>query len=132
MRTMGGAFGLVAAGAILSNTLSKELSSYPFAQGKTLSELDVDDVPDEDKPAVRKAYMTALHWIFIFYACSAAVNVLLTVGIGNKSLKPGAKAPKHEPKSEEQDAIPETGVVQGDHVSTESEANGPEKKREEV
>lgn len=133
MRTMGGAFGLVAAGAILSNTLSKELSGYAFAQGRTLSELDVDDVPDEDKPAVRRAYMAALHWIFIFYACSAAVNVLLTVGIGNKSLKSDAKAPKVEPKPEERDAATAAnGVVQGCHVSAESETNGSEKKREEV
>ena len=130
MRTMGGAFGLVGAGAILSNTLSKELSSYPFAQGRTLSELDVDDVPDEDKPAVRKAYMAALHWIFIFYACSAAINVLLIVGIGNKSLKTNAKPPKDEP-GERHDG-PDEGV-QGRRVEiSESENRNSEKRQEAV
>ncbi|KAJ9137839.1 Major facilitator superfamily transporter [Coniochaeta hoffmannii] len=104
IRTIGGAFGLIISGAILSNTLSSQLSGLPFISKETISGLtssayglDKLGLTSDEKELVLTVYMRGLHYIFIFYAACVGSAFVMCAGIGNTSLK--AKTPK--PPAEE-------------------------------
>jgi hypothetical protein len=69
--------------------------------------------------------MTGLHYIFVYYAASAGLACLLSIGIGNTSLRR-----KKEAKQEQQDVASASALEGGELVvghktaiSTESESN---------
>ncbi len=112
-RTVGGAFGLISksmafptrvsrvsrtkqvkritvSGAILSNTLRSKLSPLPFItpgiiSGLTSSAYSLDSLglTDDEKSQILDVYMTGLHYIYIFYCASTAVNFVMSFGVGN-------------------------------------------------
>jgi MFS family permease len=101
IRTIGGAFGLIISGAILSNTLDKDLSHLSFMskdilQNLTSSTYALDSVgfTESEKQLVLDSYMKGIRYIYILYAASAGANLILCLGIGNTSLK--AKKPVEE------------------------------------
>ncbi|KAH7131799.1 major facilitator superfamily domain-containing protein [Dendryphion nanum] len=95
VRTIGGAFGLVISGAILSNTLDRQLSHLPFMNNSILKNLssstyslDTMGFTKSEKDQVLGSYMDGIRYIFILYAASSAANLILCVWIGNVNLKP--------------------------------------------
>ncbi len=117
IRTIGGAFGIVISGVILSNTLSREIAG----QG-TLTEddiatltsstysLDSMDVSREDKQLVLEAYMKGLHYIFAFYTVCSGLSVVLTLWVGNTSLKSTSPKPTVEGETPEETVNDEVNV----------------------
>ncbi|KAL0939938.1 major facilitator superfamily transporter [Colletotrichum truncatum] len=106
IRTIGGAFGLVISGVILSNTLRKELRGKDFVTDDVIAELtsstyalDEKGFSEEEKTVILKAYMEGLHYIFIYYVVCSGISLVLTLGVGNTSLK--AKKPASEEASDE-------------------------------
>ncbi|KAG7107743.1 MFS transporter M2 like protein [Verticillium longisporum] len=115
IRTIGGAFGLVVSGAILSNTLSRDLTQGGYMDGKevasltsSMNALGAMGLEDEKMERILAVYMKGLHYIFILYAVCAALALALTAGVGNTDLK--AKAPPAEqPKAPEASGDDEAG-----------------------
>jgi hypothetical protein len=106
IRTIGGAFGLVISGVILSNTLSRDLSNKPFVSASLMSQLtsstyDLDKfgLSPGEKDEIFDVYMLGLHYIFIFFTVCSGLGLGLTFWVGNTSLK----APK---KLDEEGAQP--------------------------
>ena len=104
IRTMGGAFGLVISGVILSNTLSRGLSGSAGMSGDLIAQLtsstyglDNLGLSAQEKERVLDAYMEGIHYIFIFYTCCSGLSLLLTALVGNTSLKQ-SKAPESSAK----------------------------------
>ncbi|KAF9874159.1 hypothetical protein CkaCkLH20_08142 [Colletotrichum karsti] len=98
IRTIGGAFGLVVSGVILSNTLRRDLSGKEFVSDAVIAELtsstytlDQKGFSEEEKTVILKAYMKGLHYIFIYYVVCSGLSLALTLGVGNTGLK--AKKP---------------------------------------
>ncbi|KAI4946024.1 hypothetical protein J4E91_007466 [Alternaria rosae] len=128
IRTIGGAFGLVISGVILSNTLSRDLSKRPFVSDTLMAQLtsstyDLDQfgLSPGQKEEVFDAYMLGLHYIFIFFTVCSGLGLALTFWVGNTSLK----APK-KPDEEGAQAIvsqnePQQQVIQGQEVASERE-----------
>lgn len=108
IRTIGGAFGLVVSGVILSNTLSKGLAGDTAITSQLIAELtsstyalDEQGLAYEQRERILDIYMRGLHYIFIFYTCCSGLSLLLTVLVGNTSLKP--KKPADEAQQPEDD-----------------------------
>ncbi|OLN91615.1 putative MFS-type transporter C16A3.17c 2 [Colletotrichum chlorophyti] len=98
IRTIGGAFGLVISGVILSNTLRQDLRGKNLVSDADVSELtsstytlDEKGFSVEEKAVILEAYMKGLHYIFIYYVVCSGICLALTLGVGNTSLK--AKKP---------------------------------------
>jgi MFS family permease len=113
IRTIGGAFGLVISGVILSNTLNAGLGSEEFASSELIAELtsstyalDALDLSVSQQNRVLDVYMLGLHYIFIFCTICAGLSLLLTFWVGNTSLK--------APKTPDDDAA---SGLEGDAVS---------------
>ncbi|KAJ4252737.1 hypothetical protein NW762_010643 [Fusarium torreyae] len=94
IRTIGGAFGVVIAGVILSNTLSQELGGRDVVTSDTISQLTSSiyslssmGLSQKDEDLVLEVYMQGLHYIFIFFTVCSGLSLLLTFWVGNTSLK---------------------------------------------
>jgi MFS family permease len=94
IRTIGGAFGLVVSGVILSNTLSEKLDRESFVSDKLLTDLtsstytlDALDLSQQQRNTILDAYMLGMRYIFIFYTVCSGMSLLLTFWVGNTSLK---------------------------------------------
>ena len=94
IRTIGGAFGLVVSGVILSNTLRDILGQASFVSNRLLTELtsstyslDTLDLSQDERNMILDAYMLGLRYIFVFYTVCSAVSLFLTFWVGNTSLK---------------------------------------------
>lgn len=81
-------------GAILSNTLSSQLSGLPFISKDTISGLtsstyglDKLGLTASERDLVLAVYMRGLHYIFIFYAACVGSAFVMCAGVGNTSLK---------------------------------------------
>jgi hypothetical protein len=99
IRTIGGAFGLVVSGVILSNTLRKGLAAESYISNGLLSELtsstyalDSLSLSHDQKNRVLDVYMQGLHHIFTFFIVCSGLSLVLTCWVGNTSLK----APKSQ------------------------------------
>lgn len=115
IRTIGGAFGLVISGVTLSNTLSTGLSGETFATQDLIAELTSStyalnalDISQVQKERILDVYMQGLHYIFIFFTVCAGVSLLLTVWVGNTSLKV-AKSMDEESRNSENVSEQEMG-----------------------
>ncbi|KAL1844702.1 hypothetical protein VTK73DRAFT_1997 [Phialemonium thermophilum] len=94
MRTIGGGFGIIISGAILSNTLRTKLSHLPFVSSSTIAGLtssaysisSLGFTPAQEGLII-DAYMGGLHNIFAFNAACTGCNLLLCIGIGNTDLR---------------------------------------------
>lgn len=93
-------------GAILSNTLANRLSGQPFMTsqllaGLTSSTYGINSLgfSRSEKELILDAYMAGLRYIYILYAASAGCNLLLSIGMGNTSLRKekAASPPREEP-----------------------------------
>jgi hypothetical protein len=109
IRTIGGAFGLVVSGVILSNTLQEGLYGKSFASDSLLETLtsstyalDDLDLSKYQRDQVLDVYMLGLHYIFVFFTVCSGLSLLLTFWVGNTSLK------IQKPPNDE-----ETGTVEG-------------------
>jgi hypothetical protein len=107
IRTIGGAFGLIISGAILSNNLDSQLSGLDFITPDILKNLTSSTYSlgklgftDAQRDQVLESYMTGIKYIYILYAASSGINLLLCAGIGNTGLK--AKKPVVEEKEEKE------------------------------
>ncbi|KAM0327150.1 hypothetical protein ACHAQA_006281 [Verticillium albo-atrum] len=114
IRTIGGAFGLVVSGAILSNTLSRDLTRGGYMDGgevgrltSSMYELQAMGLSEDKMERILEVYMDGLHYIFIFYMVCAALALVLTVGVGNTDLK--SKSPSSVSTSEDEESVPEVG-----------------------
>lgn len=93
IRTIGGAFGLVISGVILSNTLKSRLAGSGIPEdllGELTSStygLDELGLTEELKEDVLRSYMEGIHYIFVFYTCCTGAALLLTALVGDTSLK---------------------------------------------
>ncbi|KAI2487958.1 Major facilitator superfamily transporter [Pyrenophora tritici-repentis] len=108
IRTIGGAFGLVVSGVILSNTLSRDLSHQSFVSESLMQQLTSSTydlakygLSQNQQEDVFDAYMLGLHYIFIFFTVCSGLGLFLTFWVGNTSLK----APK---KLDEEEVVPAT------------------------
>ncbi|KAF2705445.1 major facilitator superfamily transporter [Pleomassaria siparia CBS 279.74] len=116
MRTIGGAFGLIISGAILSNNLDLQLSGLPFMTPDILKSLtsstyslDKLGFSAAERAQVLDSYVTGIRHIYILYSASCGVNLLLCLGIGNTGLK--AKTPAKDnakDNAKENDMAPPT------------------------
>lgn len=102
IRTIGGAFGLVISGVILSNTLSRDLSQRGFVSESLMSQLtsstyDLDQfgLTQNQQDVVFRVYMLGLHYIFIFFTVCSGLGLCLSFWVGNTSLK-ALKKPDEE------------------------------------
>jgi hypothetical protein len=126
VRTIGGAFGLVISGLVLSNTLNQGLADEVFVTDGLIAQLtsstygiDALELSSNEEDRVLEVYMLGLHYIFIFYTVCSGLSLLLTCWVGNTSLK----APQNANKEE---AMPK-GVAGGSppaRISYDIEANG--------
>jgi MFS family permease len=114
IRTIGGAFGLVIAGVILSNTLRNQLSAHGTTD-ETIAQLtsstyglDEMDMSEKMKERVLAAYMDGLYYIFIFFTACSGSSVLLTALVGDTSLKPPPKTTTSEKPSSASSSPEET------------------------
>lgn len=94
IRTIGGAFGLVVSGVILSNTLQEGLEGTSFVSDSLLTALTsstyiLDDLGllQSQKDQILIVYMQGLHHIFVFFTACSGTSLLLTFWVGNTSLK---------------------------------------------
>ncbi|KXH29085.1 major facilitator superfamily transporter [Colletotrichum simmondsii] len=115
IRTIGGAFGLVISGVILSNTLRRDLHGKDFVSDAVIAELtsstytlDQKGFSDAEKAVILEAYMKGLHYIFVYYVICSGLSLVLTLGVGNTGLKAKRAAPSEEaseaPKGVSEDA----------------------------
>lgn len=117
IRTIGGAFGLVVSGAILSNTLSRDLAGEEFLSEDVIAELTSStyalaelDLSPAQQDRVLRVYMQGLHYIFAFFTACSGISLLLTVWVGNTSLK-GPKKPADEESTGEESEKNESATV---------------------
>ncbi|KAL2879808.1 hypothetical protein SGCOL_004852 [Colletotrichum sp. CLE4] len=103
IRTIGGAFGLVVSGVILSNTLRRDLHGKDFVSDAVIAELtsstytlDQKGFSDAEKAVILEAYMKGLHYIFVYYVICTGLSLVLTLGVGNTGLKAKKPAPSEE------------------------------------
>ncbi|KXH61696.1 major facilitator superfamily transporter [Colletotrichum salicis] len=103
IRTIGGAFGLVVSGVILSNTLRRDLHAKDFVSDAVIAELtsstytlDQKGFSDAEKAVILEAYMKGLHYIFVYYVICTGLSLVLTLGVGNTGLKAKKPAPPEE------------------------------------
>ncbi|KAI4675921.1 uncharacterized protein J4E84_009897 [Alternaria hordeiaustralica] len=128
IRTIGGAFGLVISGVILSNTLSRDLSKRPFVSDTLMAQLtsstyDLDKfgLSLDQKEEVFDTYMLGLHYIFIFFTVCSGLGLALTFWVGNTSLKAPKKSDEEEEQPVETQDEPQQQVIQGREVASEGE-----------
>ncbi|KAI4938681.1 hypothetical protein J4E86_011221 [Alternaria arbusti] len=128
IRTIGGAFGLVISGVILSNTLSRDLSKRPFVSDTLMAQLtsstyDLDKfgLSLDQKEEVFDTYMLGLHYIFIFFTVCSGLGLALTFWVGNTSLKAPKKSDEEEGQPIESQDEPQQQVIQGREVASEGE-----------
>ncbi|KAI4687734.1 uncharacterized protein J4E88_003325 [Alternaria novae-zelandiae] len=128
IRTIGGAFGLVISGVILSNTLSRDLSKRPFVSDTLMAQLtsstyDLDKfgLSLDQKEEVFDTYMLGLHYIFIFFTVCSGLGLALTFWVGNTSLKAPKKPDEEEGQPIESQDEPQQQVIQGREVASEGE-----------
>lgn len=103
IRTIGGAFGLVVSGVVLSNTLRKDLINEGFVSDNLITDLisstyalDDLDLSQDQKERILDVYMLGLRYIFIFYLACSGLSLLLTCWVGNTSLKAPRKCEDEE------------------------------------
>ncbi|KAF1941847.1 MFS general substrate transporter [Clathrospora elynae] len=103
IRTIGGAFGLVTSGVILSNTLSRDLTNETFVPNGLLTELtsstyalDKLNLSKDQQDQILDVYMLGLHYIFIFFTVCSGLSLFLTFWVGNTSLKAPKKPDEEE------------------------------------
>jgi hypothetical protein len=115
IRTIGGAFGLVISGVILSNTLSSQLAGHGVVTQDMIRQLtsstyslDEMNLPEEDNQLILQVYMKGLHYIFAFYTACSGLSLLLTYWVGNTSLK--AKPKEEESRNLEELSSTESTV----------------------
>ncbi|KAK1635821.1 major facilitator superfamily transporter [Colletotrichum phormii] len=103
IRTIGGAFGLVVSGVILSNTLRRDLHGKEFVSDAVIAELtsstytlDQKGFSDAEKAVILEAYMKGLHYIFVYYVICTGLSLVLTLGVGNTGLKAKKAVPSEE------------------------------------
>ncbi|KAI6777431.1 hypothetical protein HG530_001376 [Fusarium avenaceum] len=101
IRTIGGAFGVVISGVILSNTLEKQLGNEGIVSDDTIAQLTSSTyslssmgLSQNTQDLVLAAYMQGLHYIFVFFTVCSGLSLVLTLWVGNTSLK---TPPKPEP-----------------------------------
>ncbi|EUC47474.1 hypothetical protein COCMIDRAFT_24638 [Bipolaris oryzae ATCC 44560] len=131
IRTIGGAFGLVISGVILSNTLSRHLSQQGFVSESLMSQLtsstynlDGFGLTKDQQDIVFNVYMLGLHYIFIFFTVCSGVSLSLTFWVGNTSLKAPKKMDEEETvaTSVNVDAL-EQAAIHGEEVESEGDAS---------
>ncbi|KAF6822238.1 major facilitator superfamily transporter [Colletotrichum musicola] len=117
VRTIGGAFGLVVSGVILSNTLRRDLSGRDFVSDSVIAELtsstytlDSKGFSPEERAEILAAYMRGLRYIFVYYVVCTGLSLMLTLGVGNT----GLKAKKPEPVGESVAVREDQAVEAGD------------------
>jgi MFS family permease len=103
LRTIGGAFGLVVSGVILSNTLSQNLAGETFVPDRLIAELTSSTyalnelgLSQDQQNQILDVYMLGLRYIFVFFTVCSGLSLLLTFWIGNTSLKAPKKAENEE------------------------------------
>ncbi|KAK1976034.1 major facilitator superfamily transporter [Colletotrichum cereale] len=121
VRTIGGAFGLVVSGVILSNTLRRDLQGRDFISDGVVAELTSSTYTlgekgfsDEEQAVILRAYMRGLHYIFIYYVVCTGLSLALTLGVGNTGLKAKKPAQAEEVASEPPSESPRNGNEKGD------------------
>ncbi|KAF4990572.1 hypothetical protein FGRMN_8387 [Fusarium graminum] len=94
IRTIGGGFGIVIPGIILSNTLEKRLGGRGIVPDDIIGQLtsstyflDSMGLSQDGKDRVLGAYMQGLHFVFVFFTVCTALGLFLTFWVGNTSLK---------------------------------------------
>jgi hypothetical protein len=135
LRTIGGAFGLVISGVILSNTLSKNLSGETFISDSLIAELtsstyalDNLGLSETQRDIVLDVYMRGLHYVFVFFLVCTSLSLLLTFSVGDTSLKAPKKAKEEDTTHEEigEKALEEK-ICQSDNTVVD---NGEDKEKE--
>ncbi|KAF5597843.1 major facilitator superfamily transporter [Fusarium pseudocircinatum] len=98
VRTIGGAFGVVISGVILSNTLNKELGGRGIVSNDTIAQLTSSTyslssmgLSQQDQDMILDAYMKGLYYTFVFFTVCTGLSLVLTFWVGNTSLKSLAK-----------------------------------------
>jgi hypothetical protein len=140
LRTIGGAFGLVVSGVILSNTLSRNLSGEKFVSDGLIADLtsstyalDKSGLTREQQSVILDVYMLGLHYVFVFFTACSGSSLLLTAWVGNTSLKApktsedGEAAPQisAEKRSQEHPTAPrDSAMVSGTTEETEAQCEG--------
>jgi hypothetical protein len=119
LRTIGGAFGLVVSGVILSNTLSQNLKGKTFVSDGLIASLtsstyalDTLDLTRDEKGQILDVYMSGLHYVFVFFTTCSSLSLTLTIWVGNTSLK--------APKAAESEEVTPSDVEQTRTVRVES------------
>lgn len=94
IRTLGGAFGLVIAGEILSNVLNSTLQASGLLSQNVIRQLtssiytlDSLDLGPGIRSEVLTAYTQGIHYIFLFFTCCSGLSFLLTLFVGDTSLR---------------------------------------------
>lgn len=121
IRTVGGSFGLVISGVTLSNTLSSELKRAGFASVSLIAELtsstyalDKLDLTEATKEKVLDVYMLGLHHIFIFFTTCAGCGSLLSLWVGNTSLKASKQVDVAAASEEKKETLEESSTQRSD------------------
>lgn len=106
IRTLGGAFSLVISGEILSNILNSELLASGILPQSVISQLtsliytlNSLDLGPGIRSQVLTAYTQGIHYIFFFFTCCSGLSLLLTVFVGNTSLR--ASKPVNETEEDQ-------------------------------
>jgi MFS family permease len=137
IRTIGGAFGLVISGVILSNTLSQNLSQRRFVSESLMSQLtsstynlDEFGLAKDQQDVIFDVYMLGLHYIFIFFTTCSGMSLSLTFWVGNTSLKAPKKMDEEAAATSTDGNMLRQKTIDGEEV--EIKVNAPREKEAEV
>ncbi|KAF1931165.1 MFS general substrate transporter [Didymella exigua CBS 183.55] len=121
IRTIGGAFGLVVSGVILSNTLREGLVAEDYVSDSLLSDLtsstytlDNLNLTQVQQDHILDVYMRGLHYIFVFFIVCSGLSLVLTCWVGNTSLKaPKPRAEGEDDMAADVEELPSSQVIDG-------------------
>lgn len=138
IRTIGGSFGLVVSGVILSNILRRlegsiSTPAHPISQlSSSIYTLGKAGYSDTEQELIRNTYMIALRYIFVFYLVCSGLCLFLTPWVGNTSLSAPAKPQDEEAavKKQEKTTADEQLVAQGPEMTVDTRGGQPQSKEQ--
>jgi hypothetical protein len=129
LRTIGGAFGLVVSGVILSNTLSRQLRGKSFVSdgliaGLTSSTyaLDTLNLTGDQKSQILDVYMLGLHYVFVFFTTCSGLSLILTFWVGNTSLKAPKATDREVATPTDVEQIPAGHIASAEDIEANNDA----------
>jgi hypothetical protein len=112
-RSLGGALGVAALGALLTNRLTAELPGFGNQGGPSINEPSaILALPAPVREMIQHGFVNALHPVFLVSAIASLVAVLLCLGLPDRELPPTPTGPAADSaEADELQAKAESAIV---------------------